>query len=84
MNSLYLWPNYTLDNLSKSCCGDWTGLPKPAVQAAGGRRCASWELSYFEVEASSPLEGHGSEPDSLLAIAENLLARGLLTRAPLS
>jgi ATP-dependent DNA helicase RecQ len=41
------------------------------------------DLSYFEVASSSPLEGHGSEPDSLLAVASNLISRGLPTRAPL-
>lgn len=42
------------------------------------------ELSYFEVESSSPLEGHGTEPDSLLAVASNLISRGMPTRAPLN
>ena len=41
-------------------------------------------LSYFEVESSCPLEGHGREPDSLLAVASNLIARGMPTRAPLT
>ncbi|MBH8557916.1 DEAD/DEAH box helicase [Hymenobacter negativus] len=40
-------------------------------------------LSYFELESSSPLEGHGTEPDSLLAVAGNLVSRGMPTRAPL-
>jgi superfamily II DNA helicase RecQ len=42
------------------------------------------DLSYFEVESSSPLEGHGTEPEALLAVASNLIARGMPTRAPLS
>lgn len=41
-------------------------------------------LSYFEVETTLPLKGPGEEPDSLLAVATNLVSRGLPTRAPMN
>lgn len=42
------------------------------------------QLSYFEVDSSIPLEGHSTEPNSLVAVAGNLIGRGMPTRAPLS